>query len=136
MADGGGEVSLGTLLFSFEGRINRGTFWKIILGSIVFVIGLGMLAAIVIPMLAGTETIPETRSEGAGGTIALLVAVLIYGAGIWISFASGAKRWHDLDKSGWLVLLNIIPVIGFFTFLYTGFAAGTEGDNRFGAAPS
>jgi len=43
------------------------------------------------------------------------------------------KRWHDLDHSGWMTLLNfaVIPIP--FTFIYTYFFKGTKGPNRFGA---
>jgi len=112
-------------LFSFEGRINRGTFWKITLLQFVAVIAVGVIVAVVTPKL-GSEV---------GGMGSLAVMGVVWVAMIWISLATQAKRWHDIDKSGWMVLLNIIPVVGFFAFLYSGFQPGTMGANRFGEAP-
>jgi uncharacterized membrane protein YhaH (DUF805 family) len=45
------------------------------------------------------------------------------------------KRWHDLGKSGWLTLLLLIPIAGFFIALYLLFAKGTDADNEFGPNP-
>ena len=46
------------------------------------------------------------------------------------------KRWHDRDRSGWWVLLNLLPVIGWLWALVdNGFVRGTRGPNRYGADP-
>ena len=46
------------------------------------------------------------------------------------------KRFHDRDKSGWWVLLNLVPVIGWlWALIDNGFLRGTDGPNRFGENP-
>lgn len=46
------------------------------------------------------------------------------------------KRWHDIDRSGWWVLLNIVPVIGGLACLIAnGFIGGTDGPNQYGDDP-
>jgi uncharacterized membrane protein YhaH (DUF805 family) len=46
------------------------------------------------------------------------------------------KRWHDRDKSGWWMLIALVPIIGTIWFLIElGFLAGTPGSNRFGPPP-
>jgi uncharacterized membrane protein YhaH (DUF805 family) len=43
------------------------------------------------------------------------------------------KRFHDRDKSGWWVLIGLIPLIGAIWLLVElGFLKGTPGPNRFG----
>jgi uncharacterized membrane protein YhaH (DUF805 family) len=43
------------------------------------------------------------------------------------------KRFHDRDKSGWWVLIGLIPVIGaIWLLIELGFLKGTPGPNRFG----
>jgi uncharacterized membrane protein YhaH (DUF805 family) len=43
------------------------------------------------------------------------------------------KRFHDRDKSGWWVLIGLIPIIGVIWLLIElGFLKGTPGPNRFG----
>lgn len=49
--------------------------------------------------------------------------------------AAGMKRSHDTDKSGWLILLGLIPVVNFVLALYMLFADGTVGPNRYGLDP-
>jgi uncharacterized membrane protein YhaH (DUF805 family) len=51
------------------------------------------------------------------------------------SIGVGVRRLHDLDKSGWWLLLSCIPIIGFFILLFWFIQQGTAGQNRFGADP-
>jgi formylglycine-generating enzyme required for sulfatase activity len=51
-----------------------------------------------------------------------------------VSLAVQVKRWHDLDKSGWMVLILFIPIVGAVCSLVVlGFRRGTVGANRFGS---
>ena len=51
------------------------------------------------------------------------------------SLAAGVRRLHDVDKSGWFLLLGLIPIVG-LVLLYFFVIPGTPGDNRFGAPPA
>jgi hypothetical protein len=54
----------------------------------------------------------------------------------WVSLAAQVKRWHDLDRSGWMVLLGFVPVVGFIVTIFClGCQRGTAGANRFGPPP-
>jgi hypothetical protein len=55
--------------------------------------------------------------------------------GIWFTIAQDVKRLHDVDKSGWFLLLALIPIVNFILGLYMLFADGTVGPNRYGADP-
>lgn len=55
---------------------------------------------------------------------------------LWPALAVQAKRWHDLNKSAWHILVNLIPLIGpIWAFIQTGFIPGTPGLNRYGNDP-
>ncbi len=45
------------------------------------------------------------------------------------------RRMHDMNKSGWWLLLVFVPFINLLFVLYMFFAKGTQGSNRFGANP-
>jgi uncharacterized membrane protein YhaH (DUF805 family) len=120
------------LLFSFQGRINRAKFWLVHLG--IFVV-----EAIVLSLMGGTAAIISGNYEqiivvsgGATGAVWTIVGVLAF----WISLAVGVKRWHDRNKSGWWMLIILVPVIGSLWYLIEcGFLKGTTGPNAYGADP-
>lgn len=51
------------------------------------------------------------------------------------TLAVQVRRLHDLDKSGWWLLITLIPLIGFIVALVWFCSKGTEGDNRYGSDP-
>lgn len=48
------------------------------------------------------------------------------------NIAIGVRRLHDLDRSGWWLLLGLIPLIGAIILLVWFCSKGTDGPNRFG----
>ena len=40
-----------------------------------------------------------------------------------------------MDKSGWWVLLILVPILNLATYIYLLIKKGTNGANRFGAVP-
>jgi uncharacterized membrane protein YhaH (DUF805 family) len=123
-------MTLMQLLFSFDGRIRRSQWWLAHIGFCVAAsILLGLLAVAAGPVVyAGA--VP--RLPPVLGFCDLVVGAL----GIWIGLALDVKRWHDRNKSGWFVLVGLIPIVGFFWILIElGFLDGTHGSNRFGASP-
>jgi uncharacterized membrane protein YhaH (DUF805 family) len=63
--------------------------------------------------------------------LSLLIGLVLTVAGL-SALSAGARRLHDSDKSGWLLLLGIIPVIGWIAVLVLLIMPGTQGQNRFG----
>jgi uncharacterized membrane protein YhaH (DUF805 family) len=111
------------LLLSLEGRIPRSTYWlKFILPAVV----LGFIAGVLDGVLG------LSSPEGYGGVISGLFGLAL----IWPSIATGVKRLHDRNQSGWLYLILLIPVIGaLFWLINMGIMKGTTGANRFGPDP-
>lgn len=118
------------LLFSFEGRINRAKFWLINLGVIV-------VEAILFGVAGGgammtTDPADAASSVGTMGLVALLLCIPL----VWIALAVAVKRWHDRNKTGWWILISLVPVIGGLWYLIEcGFLPGTTGPNKYGADP-
>lgn len=120
------------LFLSFNGRINRQKWW---LGSLAVMVTLVVLMMILMFALGGGMTVgPDGQLQG-GGAITV-VSIIVYLAALWPSLALQVKRWHDRDKSGWWVLINLVPFIGgIWALVECGFLEGTKGPNKFGADP-
>lgn len=104
--------------FSLHGRLSRRQFW---LYGVLALIGLAMLGHV----LLGIARVRAPRAD-------LIVNLLL----VWPALAVSVKRWHDRDKSGWWVMLNLVPVIGWlWALIDNGFLRGTPGRNRFGEDP-
>jgi len=119
-----------SLLFGFRGRINRAKFWMVailstIVIAVIFSIFFGGLAASGDPGAA-------VKSVGlVGGIIALLLYILLF----WISLAIAVKRCHDRNRSGWFVLVGMVPVLNIWYLIEVGFLRGTQGPNNYGEDP-
>jgi uncharacterized membrane protein YhaH (DUF805 family) len=124
-------MSWGQLLFSFEGRVGRATYWYFVLAIVVLFAVLG--AVFGMSMVSVNPETGQAVASGSGGMILGLVSLLI----LWPSLAITAKRWHDVDKSAWWILIGLVPAVGgIVALVFNGFIAGTPGPNRFGAAPN
>lgn len=51
------------------------------------------------------------------------------------SLAVSVRRLHDTDRSGWWLLLILIPLIGAIILIVWQATKGTDGSNRFGEDP-
>ena len=67
------------------------------------------------------------------GDLVLLLSILII-VNLIPVYAVGVRRIHDSDKSGWLVLISLIPLIGLYIFVLL-LQDGSKGKNRFGIKP-
>lgn len=114
--------------FSFDGRIRRiEYFLSGIIGGIVF----GIAWALGI----GTFVLGAASGSAGGSVFGLLIGLVALVASLWFSLAQGVKRLHDLSKSGWLIILCFIPLVGWIFSLYMLFADGTVGPNQYGEDP-
>jgi uncharacterized membrane protein YhaH (DUF805 family) len=96
--------------FSFQGRLSRKGFWQYYV--IPFV-----LVGYLLSQIGYEHFVIDT----------LLVL------SIWPSLAVQVKRWHDINKSGWWVLILLVPIIGgLIALIANGFLPGTKGENEYG----
>lgn len=51
------------------------------------------------------------------------------------SISVGVRRLHDIDKSGWWILLALIPIIGTLIILFFAVLKSTPGSNEYGPNP-
>jgi uncharacterized membrane protein YhaH (DUF805 family) len=64
--------------------------------------------------------------------IAITLAAITLIFTIINSFALKVKRLHDVNCSGWCLLIFLLPIIGIIFEIYISFARGTKGKNKFG----
>lgn len=105
---------------TFSGRASRPEYWYFFLFSILVSLGL----SIVDTAMFG----PVEGMGGSNGPLASLFSLAIF----LPSLAVGVRRLHDSDRSGWWLLLVLIPVLGFLVLIYFFVQPGTNGPNRFG----
>ena len=64
-----------------------------------------------------------------------LILVIISIITLWINISFDVRRLHDIDFSGWWILLNFIPFVSLSFFFILAIKKGTHGPNSFGADP-
>lgn len=125
-------MQVSSILFSFEGRIGRQTFWLATLGTV-------LVNSVISGLLVGIASGSASGVVSGGSEIGVIPTIVLVPwtlAVIWVSLAIQVKRWHDRDKSGWWVLICLVPIIGsIWALIETGFLRGTNAPNRFGADP-
>jgi uncharacterized membrane protein YhaH (DUF805 family) len=95
---------------NFSGRAIRSEYWWFVLAYII-----AYLVLAIVDYVLGAQLLTSILSLG------LLIP----------SIAVGVRRLHDLDKSGWWLLLGLIPIVGLI-LIYWFAQPGTPGPNRFG----
>lgn len=93
----------------FNGRASRSEYWWFFLFIVVVGMGLSMIS----DMLWG----------------------LFYLVTLVPSLAAGARRLHDTDRSGWMLLIGLIPLVGWIVVIYF-LAQEPKEPNRYGPAPA
>ena len=111
-------------LFAISGRIGRLRYLAYLMGvSILLVLG----AMLIIFFLRRTVNLGESGSSA--------IMLLAYIPTLVLSFVITIRRLNDKNKSGWLSLLNLIPVVNFVVALWLLFGPGDEGANEYGPPP-
>ncbi len=125
------------LLLTHEGRINRAKFWLAALLYIVITVVVGAAFAVLWSIFPGEIGEDGTfHVEGAAALPHLALGFGYIAFSLWSGICVGIKRFHDRGKSGWWVLIQLVPVIGaLWYFIEAGCLRGTVGDNRFGPDP-
>lgn len=113
-------------LFSFNGRVDRQAYWT------SWVVGLvcNALTLTSIWFLIDAQARDDMRGELVEATVAFSLISLVVSISV-LSFQ--IRRWHDLNKSGWWVLVGLVPIIGsLYAFGMQGFVPGADETNSFG----
>lgn len=99
----------------FQGRARRKEYWMFILFHVIIYVGLAILEQIL----------------GITGVLSGLYSLAI----ILPSLAVGARRLHDTGRSGWWLLISLIPLIGSIILLVFNCQDSEQNDNKYGSNP-
>lgn len=110
---------------TFSGRARRSEFWYWILFTVLVGIVAGTLDTLLFP-----NTTLGTGDTGNGPVTTVTNLALALP-----SLAVTARRLHDIDKSGWWQLLNLIPIVGWIIMIVWTVRDGQRHPNRFGNDP-
>jgi uncharacterized membrane protein YhaH (DUF805 family) len=103
----------------FSGRARRSEFWYFVLW--LFLVS---LVASILDSILGTRW---GKGSGLVETVCNLALLLP-------SLAVGARRLHDISRSGWWLLIALVPCAGVIVLLVF-FVLDSHGDNQYGPSP-
>jgi len=99
----------------FSGRACRTEYWMFFLFNFIIAFALGFIEGIF-------------KGPGVLGGLYSLAVLLP-------AIAVGARRLHDTGRSGWWLLISLIPVIGFIVILVFTVQDSQPGENPYGPNP-
>ena len=143
----------------FSGRSRRKEYWLYFLGVILFY----MLMTAAVFLFVGSELLLSGDENALASAVAGAVPIVLLLGVAWLgllipTLAVGARRLHDINRSGWWLLIgygpwlfsifatmagapgvgaiaNLLSFIGFIVLLVMACFDGTRGPNRFGDDP-
>lgn len=99
----------------FEGRARRREYWFFVLFNLIISFVLGFIEGLV----------------GGPGVLGAIYALAVLIPGI----AVAVRRLHDTGRSGWWLLIALVPIVGFIVLLVFMVQDGTPGPNQYGPNP-
>jgi uncharacterized membrane protein YhaH (DUF805 family) len=111
----------------FSGRARRKEFWYFVLFNFI-----AATVAMFIDLVAGWKITVDSGSPMLSYGPCYLTYML---ATLLPALAVEVRRLHDLGKSGWWMLIALIPLVGVIWLLVLFCTDGQSGQNRYGAGP-
>jgi uncharacterized membrane protein YhaH (DUF805 family) len=105
----------------FSGRARRTEYWMFALFSTVIGIVLGVL----------DNLLGLSFMSGSTGWLSLLFSLAI----LLPSLAVGVRRLHDTGRTGWWLLIGLVPLVGLIVLIVFFVAPGNPGANAHGPDP-
>lgn len=102
----------------FQGRARRPELWYFALFNLIVNIVLGIVDMSIFGMDSGMSLLSN-----------------IYGLAVFVpALAVGARRLHDIGKSGWWQLIGLIPLVGWIILIIWFASRGDDRNNEYGPA--
>ena len=107
----------------FTGRARRAELWWYALVNIGVVVGIFILSFVL-------GSISDTL-----GVIGIVLYVVYWLGTLVPSLAVAVRRLHDTSKSGWMLLVGLIPFVGGIVLLVFYLIDGDPAENQYGPSP-
>ncbi len=96
----------------FEGRAGRAEYWWFFLANLII--------SVVLQAIAGASN-------------ALVILPIAYSLAVLIpGLAVAVRRLHDTNKSGWWILISLVPLVGVIVLIVFLATDGDQGANQYG----
>ncbi len=100
----------------FSGRASRVEFWSYTLINFAIIIALQVIG----------EIIKDNY-----------ILVSVYALAVFLpSISVSVRRLHDVGRSGWMMLIILIPIIGAIWLFVLNITPGNASENKYGPAPT
>lgn len=112
--------------FDFTGRSRRRDFWMYTLFATVI-----SLVAGIIDGLLGMKIGADESVGGGFGVVQLILALALFLPGLGLT----ARRLHDTGRSGWWILIALVPFIGAVVLFVFEVLDSQPVENKWGPDP-
>ncbi len=117
---------------TFKGRARRKEYWFFILFNVIISIALTLLDS----LLFGETSIDNVGILHTVNIDNASILSTIYSLAIFLpSLAVSVRRLHDTGRTGWWLLIALIPLVGAIVLLIFMVQDSKPGTNQFGANP-
>ena len=107
--------------FNFKDRTTRKDYWM----AVLFIFLISFVIGLIFP--GTTETTSNTFNYQASTVSSIWSLITLIP-----SFAVTVRRLHDINKSGWWVLIELVPIVGLIVMLVFVCSKSVDTDNKYG----
>jgi len=111
----------------FSGRARRQEYWMFFLFNILIIFALAFIEVLLSPVTA--------NARGTSGGNESVLASIYQLAVLLPTLAVAVRRLHDTGRSGWWLLIALIPLVGGIILLVWLAQDSQSGDNSYGPNP-
>lgn len=115
---------------NFAGRARRSEYWYFVLFNYLVLILIGLVEVITQGIFRPVAA-PDTPLASPFGILYFVYIIFTLVPGL----AVAVRRLHDVNKSGWFLLVALIPLVGGIWLLVLFFTDSTFGPNQYGPNP-
>ena len=126
-----------TRFADFSGRTSRRDYWLFVLMNIIVSIVLTMILSALLGRgltVSNLKDAEEIFNLFKSGSVAGTISLIWYLLNIIPSLSISVRRMHDINKSGWAILVLLIPLIGWLIYFIFTIKPSVNENNKYAAS--